>query len=213
MKAIFEPRISQKDGKFIAPCVCGKIGSYASKASAIRMLSNGSCRGCKKGYISVKDVGTSIYKRADNKWCCLCSGCNSEQAYTRKDHARQSSASDWQCKSCSARLKKYNQNKPVGDKTRIYNRFRKAAYSRGIDWNLTEQEMFETFNGYCSMTGWPISLIYSEHTASLDRVDSKSGYTISNIQWVHTMVNMAKNKYDAVQFVEMCKAVAAKEKW
>ena len=213
MKAIFDLRVSEQNDKFIAQCQCGRIGSFASKGSAIRMLSNGSCRGCRKDYRSVKDAESNIYRRPDGKWCCLCSGCGSEQAYTRKDHAKQSSISDWQCKPCVAKLKKFNENRPIGDKARTYNKFKKSAYSRGIHWSLTELEMFENFDGYCSMTGWPISLSYNEQTASLDRIDSKSGYTAENIQWVHTMVNMAKNKYDAGQFVAMCRAVASKVKW
>ena len=75
---------------------------------------------------------------------------------------------------------------------------------------MSEGEMFANFDGYCQMTGWPISISYNESTASLDRIDSKSGYIVDNIQWVHTMVNMAKNKYGVNRFIAMCKAVATK---
>jgi len=57
------------------------------------------------------------------------------------------------------------------------------------------------------MTGWPISLAYGAQTASLDRVDSRKGYVVGNIQWVHSMVNMSKNKYPQDKFIEMCRAV------
>ena len=63
------------------------------------------------------------------------------------------------------------------------------------------------------MTGWPTSLGYGEQTASLDRIDSHKGYVVGNTQWVHTMVNMCKNKYAHAKFVEMCQAVADKAKW
>lgn len=54
---------------------------------------------------------------------------------------------------------------------------------------------------------------YGKCTASLDRIDSGQGYTNSNIQWVHSMVNMCKNKYPQDKFIEMCRAVADKVKW
>ena len=174
------------------------------------MLNRGSCQSCKKDYRSVKDSEFNIYKRIDGKWCCKCSGCGIEQAYTRKDHAKQSSVSDWQCKKCSGERKRFSNNRPVGNKTRYFNKFKKSAYRRGIEWNLSEGEMFANFDGYCQMTGWPISISYNESTASLDRIDSKSGYIVDNIQWVHTMVNMAKNKYGVNRFIAMCKAVATK---
>lgn len=75
---------------------------------------------------------------------------------------------------------------------------------------MTEDEMFAAFDGQCQMTGWPISIAYAISNASLDRIDSKQGYEVGNIQWVHSMVNMAKNKYDMVEFIRMCKAVAEK---
>jgi len=35
-------------------------------------------------------------------------------------------------------------------------------------------------------------------------------YTADNIQWIHTMVSMCKNKYEQEDFVSMCKSVADK---
>jgi len=73
--------------------------------------------------------------------------------------------------------------------------------------------MFEKFTGYCALTNWEISIHYSEANASLDRINSNLGYTIDNIQWVHTMVNMSKNKYKEEDFIKMCCSVADKVKW
>lgn len=38
------------------------------------------------------------------------------------------------------------------------------------------------------------------------------GYTEENVQWVHTMVNMSKNKYKQVDFINMCISVAQAHK-
>ena len=44
-------------------------------------------------------------------------------------------------------------------------------------------------------------------TASLDRIDSKKGYTLDNIQLVHKDINMMKKEYNQKYFIEMCKLV------
>jgi len=212
MIAIKEDRIKKLDGKFIASCVCGKILNYATKNVALKMLERGSCRGCKKDYRNLNDGEVNIYKVAD-KWGKKCSGCGKDQLYTRKDHAKQSSVNDWQCKKCVSSAKKFSENRPVGDKQRMYNKFLNSAKSRAIEWNLSIDEMYEVYNGYCNMTGWEISINYSKQTASLDRIDNDKGYIVGNIQWVHTMVNMCKNKYKNVDFIEMCKAISNRVKW
>jgi len=95
----------------------------------------------------------------------------------------------------------------------MYNKFRKSANNRGIEWKLDFDAFVATFDGRCALTGWEISMDYNNCTASLDRVDSSEPYRPDNIQWVHSMVNMSKNKYSQEQFVEMCLAVANKVKW
>lgn len=208
MKAIFEPRIKIIQDRFVAYCSCGKSVAFANKHSALNMLERGTCRYCNRDYLSQKDLDIGIYKRDDGRWCCLCSGCGIEQAYTRKDHAKQSVLADWQCKKCVASAKGFSNNLPVGNETRLYNKFKKSAYSRGLQWRLSQEEMFTSFCGVCHLTGWHIEISYNNPTASLDRIDSSKGYTPDNIQWVHSMVNMAKNKYNEADFIAMCRAVA-----
>jgi hypothetical protein len=70
--------------------------------------------------------------------------------------------------------------------------------------------MFEKYDGYCALSGWEISMDWERPTASLDRINSSLGYTKDNIQWVHSMVNMTKNKYDQELFIKMCSDVAVK---
>lgn len=176
------------------------------------MLGRGRCRYCKRDYRAVPK-NTAVYKNTDGKWCSTCSGCGVEQAYTRKDHAKQSETADWQCKKCVARAKGFSTNASIGREKCLYNKFRKNANSRGIEWNVTFEDFTSAFTGKCALTGWSISMKYSECTASLDRIDSSRPYTPENIQWVHSMVNMCKNKYPQSKFVEMCVAVADKVKW
>jgi hypothetical protein len=212
MRPILDSRISFDFGKWSTVCACGKKSLYAAKNSALKMLEKGSCRFCSKRHSKI-NTEYSIYQREDGRWCSSCSSCGIEQAYTRKDHAKQSSVNDWQCKGCISKLKGFSENASVGDRARTFNRFKKSAESRSIDWQLTEDQMFSSYTGKCQLTGWDIGITYSDQTASLDRIDSKKPYELENTQWVHTMVNMCKNKYDQDKFIDMCVAIANKVKW
>lgn len=208
MLAIVDCRVSLSDGVWKAVCVCGKESSFATKGVALKMIGRQRCRYCMKDYRATKGYQGNIYQNAEGKWCSKCSGCSVEQAYTRKDHAKQSDIADRKCKKCIGVEKGFSNNMPVGDEKRLYRKFKKAAEARDIVWELSFEDFTDAFKGVCSLTGWPISMSYSIHTASLDRIDSKVGYCKDNVQWVHTMVNMCKNKYDQDKFIEMCKAVA-----
>jgi hypothetical protein len=208
MKEIIDDRISKIENKWICECInCQKQALFLNKNSALKMLHRGACRNCKKDY---RNVNTTIliYKNFENKWCKICSGCGVEQEYTRKDHAKQSYLADRQCRSCVAQLKGFSNNKPVGNKIRLFNKFSKSSKSRNIEWNLTLDEMFSSYNQKCNLTGWNIDISSKNCTASLDRIDNSKGYTPNNIQWVHSMVNMCKNKYDQKDFIKMCKNIA-----
>ena len=212
MRPIQDSRVSLVDGKWRATCQCGSELAFSTKASALNMVNRGTCRNCKRHYKNVvKDV--TIYQNENGKWCSTCSGCGKEQAYTRKDHAKQSELRDWQCKTCVGQSKGFSSNVPVGKEKRMFNKYRKSANNRGIPWFLTFEEFIGCYNGKCALTGWDICMDYESQTASLDRIDSQKSYSIENIQWVHSMVNMCKNKYSQERFIEMCKAVADKAKW
>lgn len=48
----------------------------------------------------------------------------------------------------------------------------------------------------------------SEQTASLDRIDSELGYSITNIQWVHKSIQEMKMKKTDSDFIEWCRMVS-----
>lgn len=214
---ILDDRVTRKENLWFAKCKCGKERSFSSKDASLKMLKRGVCSSCRPDYRSVKDADFSIYRRDDGRWCSTCSGCNCEQAYTRKDHAKQSSLSDWQCKKCRASDKSYSANLSVGCEQRVFNKFKKSAFSRGLEWAVSKEYLFSLLDGKCALTGWAIDIAYGNETASLDRIDSSKGYVTGNVQWVHSMVNMCKNKYPEQDFIKMCLAVAEtkadREKW
>jgi len=217
MLPIQNKNIACIDGRWIATCECGKASWFSSKHAALLMVERKSCRSCKKDYRSTKDKSINIYKNAEGKWCSVCSGCKKEQAYTRKDHAKQSSVSDWHCKKCTQSAGLFAVNKSIGRLQSQYRKFQNSANSRSLEWDLSLEDFSLLFKGKCALTGWDITMNNPKITASLDRIDSTKGYKKENVQWVHVMVNMCKNKYDQKKFVEMCCAVVANqansEKW
>jgi hypothetical protein len=213
MRTIIDDRIIKIGDKWIVECLnCKKQVAYTTKNNALQMLERGTCRNCKQDYRNI-NCQIPIYKNSNNKWCKNCSGCGVEQAYTRKDHAKQSYLADWQCKTCASKSKGFSNNRPVGDRQRIFNKFLKTAKSRNIEWRLTLEEMFELYTGKCTLTGWDIVISHSNCTASLDRIDNDKGYFPNNIQWVHSMVNMCKNKYNESDFIKMCKDITENKKF
>lgn len=209
MRAIQDSRVSSVNGKWHATCVCGKENAFATKDGALKMLARGNCRRCKKDYRNVKS-GVPIYKNAEGKWCSTCSGCGKEQAYTRKDHAKQSELGDWQCKPCVAQTRGFSQNASVGNGRRLYNKFRKSANSRKIPWGLNYDEFMKCYTGYCELSGQELSMKWGGTTASLDRIDSNQGYEPGNVQWVSCEINMMKRTLTQNRFLRLCKAVAAR---
>jgi hypothetical protein len=197
-------------GVYKAACTsCKNVKFSVQKSTLLKMLNRGECMNCKESYRAVKTRDFPIAKIAD-KWVKHCSGCGKEQAYTRLDHAKQSFLLNKQCKKCATGLRKFSANAHVGAIARNYNRYRKSAKARNIEWRVSVDDVAEKFNGFCALTGWEISMDYHKTTASLDRIDSTKGYLKDNIQWVHSMVNMSKNKYPQERFIDMCKAIASK---
>jgi hypothetical protein len=88
------------------------------------------------------------------------------------------------------------------------------AKQRYIIFEITEKYIYELYlkqNKKCALSGEDISLSLSNHTASLDRIDSKLGYIEGNVQWVHKDINKLKNVYNNQDFKDLCMKVAKYE--
>lgn len=132
-------------------------------------------------------------------------------------------------KSCGCSKRKCgNQSKCWGGCGEISGRFwshiKKHAINRSLEFKITIQEAWNQFvkqDGKCALTGLPLSVKmvklknkaeqsgawHTEKTASLDRINSKKGYTTNNIQWVHKDVNKMKMDFDESWFKHLCKLV------
>jgi len=207
MRPIAGSRIQKLPEGFKATCVCGAELAFAFKSSALNMLARGNCRNCARHYTEVRGEVEGLYKREDGKWCSACSGCGKEQAYTRKDHAKQSTLSDWQCKPCIQKAKGFSNNQAVGPKTRLFRKFKRGAKSRGLDFTLSEEQMWAPYTGFCALSGVELACKWRTGNASLDRIDSSLGYVAGNVQWVDGKVNLSKRNMSDQEFIEMCKMV------
>lgn len=97
-----------------------------------------------------------------------------------------------------------------------------GAIQRKIEFKITVKEAWELFltqKRKCALTGEPIwfaprrkhNPTRTASNASLDRIDSKKGYSKDNVQWVLKSINMMKQSVSQKEFVELCKKVVKYE--
>lgn len=92
-----------------------------------------------------------------------------------------------------------------------------AAKRRGLDFTITKEEAWKKYedqNRKCALSGVNITMPddnfsykIGDFSASLDRIDSSIGYTLSNIQWVHKTINIMKSSMTDKKFIEWCEIV------
>ncbi len=95
----------------------------------------------------------------------------------------------------------------------VRRRMREYKEKKNIESDLTIQEAYDLFlkqNKSCAYTNLPLTIGNSKipTTASIDRIDSNKGYTVSNIQWVHASVNFIKNDFPEDEFLYFVKLIA-----
>lgn len=95
------------------------------------------------------------------------------------------------------------------------------ALKRNLEFNITKEDIWKQWliqNEKCALSGLHLTIernykkMKEGMTASLDRIDSKKGYTIDNIQWIHKHLNKMKMNYDNQYFIDMCKLIANNNK-
>lgn len=92
-----------------------------------------------------------------------------------------------------------------------------SAKVRNMSYELKPEFLWDLFlnqSRKCKLSGRQINFGHNgaTTTASLDRIDSKKGYTEDNVQWVHKDVNIIKNKYSESYFIELCSDIYNKNK-
>ena len=93
------------------------------------------------------------------------------------------------------------------------NKIKTAASRRGIDYQLEDKDLWELFISQgkkCALSGLPIEFGKKGRevgSASLDRIDSRKGYVVGNIQWVHKDVNIMKMDFGQDYFSDLCRRI------
>ena len=77
-------------------------------------------------------------------------------------------------------------------------------------------DLYKKQQGRCALTGWDITFPEigqpSCFSCSMDRIKNDIGYVKENVQLVDGRVNMIKGKYTQEFFLEVCEAVANRNK-
>ena len=214
MKPIDAP-VQKTSSGFVINCVnCNTEKTYTTKNTAIKALSRKTCFECqtRKHFFSNENV--KIYRNSEKKWCSTCPDCGVEQPYTRMDHAKTSQINGWRCRSCNAQSKGFS-NKSTGFYGNIrlgwYRRFERSAQERNLNWALTIEDLdalWRKQNGKCALSGVNLDNAYLTETVSIDRINSKSGYSINNIQLIHKDLNLMKRSMDDEVFISWCCSIA-----
>ena len=149
-------------------------------------------------------------KYGDYLWWCRCA-CGKEKAVNINFMKNGTST---QCLDCSHSHRLYAEGIPPP----LWTRLKNNAKKRGIIVDVSSDQAYNIFldqNGLCALSGVPIvfpktgtRFLAKDGTASLDRIDNKEGYIITNIQWVHKDINLMKNVLIQGYFIDMCKKVA-----
>lgn len=94
----------------------------------------------------------------------------------------------------------------------LYSKVRVNAQNRNLEFSIERNDLFNLWKkqqSNCALTGRQMTFekggLWS--SASVDRIDSKLGYTKDNIQLVCVGVNRAKLNLPDAEFIRMCSDV------
>lgn len=95
---------------------------------------------------------------------------------------------------------------------------RLRAKNKNLEFDLDGNYLWDLFlsqDRKCALSGLDLCFpkawgkkSKTQITASLDRIDSRFGYVIGNVQWVHKTINTMKMNMSDKQFINICKKVA-----
>lgn len=90
-----------------------------------------------------------------------------------------------------------------------------GAKRRKIVFKISMEDLWRQYlnqNKKCALSGIDLKFPKSSHgpreNISLDRIDSKKGYTKDNIQFIHKKINVMKMDSKEEDFIKMCKTIA-----
>lgn len=161
---------------------------------------------CRITNILGKDFGDLkvIYREGKKVACqCKCGNIIYKKRYELK--------SDSKCKDC---VKK---NNTINISGQLVYFIKYYALKRGLSFNITKDYMLDLYQqqcGKCYYTGMDIKFAKDRRdeerkgrSASLDRINSKIGYEIGNIRWLHKDINLMKWHFSENDFLYYIKSI------
>lgn len=133
---------------------------------------------------------------------CLCTKCNLTITFLRA--SRLNTTENNKCRNCYSDSIKY-EGEYSELRRKYFSNIKSRAKRKKIPFEVGIVEIYNLLKkqgSRCKVSGIDISI--TEHTASLDRIDSGLGYLKNNIQWVHKEVNCAKNSLSQDAFINLC---------
>lgn len=168
-------------------------------------------------YGNLKTIEKAYSKPGAVYWKFECLLCGNEHIACVSDVRR------GKIKSCGCKINQKQRNgmwKGYEDLSgRLYGHYKSNAKKRGIDWKVSIEDLWEVYlkqNKKCAYTDVELIIgVINESSrtainASLDRIDSKIGYTKDNIQWVYKPINNLKNTLSHDEFLNLCFMVSKK---
>jgi hypothetical protein len=162
------------------------------------------------------------------KECTKCKGVFAfEQFYTSGKKVSGAPKYNSWCKACVSKKQTSYHKRTWGPEKLHHTAFKRTksvrsylAYLRGKAIQRKKGEvisldalelLWATQRGKCALTGWDMTMELGHGTVptncSLDRVDSRQGYEVGNVQLVCRAANVAKSDLTQSDFVLMCRSV------
>lgn len=195
--------------QFLTSVGCDTIGSIENKSE--QMLSHviteeKTCSKCKR------KLPLEMFNKSNGVFICYCRKCQTSIAREWRlknfDRVRRREKSYKNSNRDRIRLhqKKYMKEWVA----RLNSRFacwKKRAQMREIPFDLTLEQL-ESMPMVCHYTGNALALESNQwNTISLDRLDSSKGYTINNVVYCCSFVNLMKHTLSYDAFIKSCETI------
>jgi len=147
----------------------------------------------------------------------LCSGCGLGLSYASKSGFERAEAAKSMCRKCTnTKINKTISRKGSANAAwtgykdipgKVFSRLVNGAKNRNIDVTITIEDVYTQYikqHKKCAFTGVPLEFGLD---ASVDRINSREGYHVWNIQIVHKTLNMMKKDLPNDLFISWCRMV------
>lgn len=154
-------------------------------------------------------------KNGKHYWKCVCKCGRTIIASTNK----LTSGNTKSCGCYRASIPRMKWWKGYGELSgRLWNQTIRQGKKRGFEISISIEDVWELFlkqDRKCALTNMPIAFpptARDKGTASLDRIDSKKGYVVGNVQWVHKDINKMKMEFNQEYFIMLCELIVNQSK-